>query len=696
MMLRHPVRCLSCVLLLSWSLLLVGLLTDSAAQVLTAIRPDGTLGTSVIKNGTVYDITGGTRPGNGPNLFHSFERFTVETGDTAHFSGPAGIENILSRVTGGQQSVIDGRLQSTMPGANLYLLNPSGVLFGPNASLDIRGSFHVSTADSLRFADGATLSAHLGEKSTLTVAPPAAFGFLGPAPAPITIQGSTLKVSEGKTLSVVGGDMQIVGARLVSPGGRIQLASMASPGEVMFNPLELAPDLQVDSFARLGRLEVSQGVLIDASGNGGGTVLLRGGRLRVDGSAMFADNTGPVDGTGLGLDLHVAADAVIENGPFLTTDSLGAGRAKDLRLTADSLHITHSLIGSRAAASGNAGRVSVSTLTLTLEDAGTIQAEASQGSSGTGGNVEVRAGWIMLTRGAQITGSTFGAGHGGDVTVVASDGISITGRDSQGNPSSLDSLTQSRGRGGNIHVEARTIGLSNGGIITASSSGAGDAGNIRIQAEKTFHSQNGAVTTTAEQSGGGRIELRAGRLVQLHDSEVTTSVQGGAGDAGNLTLEAPFVVSAGSQIIANAFAERGGNIQLTADVFLADPDSQVSASSTLGINGEVDIRAPVTNLSGVVAPLSPDFARATALLQDRCAARLREGTVSTFVVRGRPSLPATYDGPLPSRLYTPQRPRMTPAGADQLPVASPATRVQGTLVSALPIPPLVLVLSCAR
>ena len=156
------------------------LLASGQAQVTTTITPDRTLGTAVTQRGTLYNITGGTRQGNGPNLFHSFDRFTVGTNATASFSGPTGVVNILSRVTGGQQSLIDGRLQSTSPGANLYLLNPSGVLFGPRASLDIKGSFHVSTADFLRFADGATFSAHVGQNSTLTVAPPSAFGFLGP------------------------------------------------------------------------------------------------------------------------------------------------------------------------------------------------------------------------------------------------------------------------------------------------------------------------------------------------------------------------------------------------------------------------------------------------------------------------------------------------------------------------------------
>jgi large exoprotein involved in heme utilization and adhesion len=117
-------------------------------------------------------------------------------------------------VTGGHLSNIDGRIRSTIPSANFYLLNPSGVIFGPNASLDVRGSFHVSTADFLRFADGATFSANLGEASTLTIASPAAFGFLPQTPAAIRIQKSGLEVLEGRTLSMIGGDIDITGGHV--------------------------------------------------------------------------------------------------------------------------------------------------------------------------------------------------------------------------------------------------------------------------------------------------------------------------------------------------------------------------------------------------------------------------------------------------------------------------------------------------
>lgn len=182
----------------SSSLLLVVWLAMSQAQMRTSLTPDGTLGTTVTQTGNLYTITGGTRPGNGPNLFHSFDRFSVGKDVTASFTGPTGIANIVSRVTGGQRSDIDGTLRSKIAGANLFLLNPSGVMFGSNARLDVSGSFHVSTADYLRFADGATFSAHVGGKSTLTVAAPAAFGFLGSTPGPVMMRGVRSGSQRGK------------------------------------------------------------------------------------------------------------------------------------------------------------------------------------------------------------------------------------------------------------------------------------------------------------------------------------------------------------------------------------------------------------------------------------------------------------------------------------------------------------------
>jgi filamentous hemagglutinin family protein len=555
---------------LLYSLLLSSglLLSSSQAQVTTTITPDGTLGTVVTQSGTVHNITGGTRPGNGPNLFHSFDRFSVGTNDTARFSGPTGIVNILSRVTGGQQSDIDGRLQSTILGANLYLLNPSGVLFGANASLDVSGSFHVSTADVLRFADGATFSAHLGEKSTLTVAAPAAFGFLGSTPAPITIQGSALQVSEGKTLSVVGGDIQIVGGELVAPSGRIQLASVASPGEVLFSSLELTPDLQVDSFTRLGRLELSQGGLLDVSGNRGGTVLIRSGRLLVDQAQIFANTLGDVNGASLGLDLQITADAVMAHGALLTTDSKGAGRGGDVRLMASSVSLDDAVIASRPNASG------------------------------AGGNVGLHVGNLMLTGGAEIDSSSVGSGRGGDLTVVATEAISLMRNNSQNDSRGLFSNASSLGDGGHLSISAPTLTMDGMFIQAGTAFGSrGNAGGATVQVGRLTLTGGAQIDTNTRGSGhGGDLTVSATDAISLTGpNSALFSNTFGSGDTGRMSISTPILTMDGGQIQAAVDSQGSGNargITIEVEQLALTGGAQIDTSSFgAGRGGQLTITA---------------------------------------------------------------------------------------------------------
>ena len=140
---------------------------------------DGTLGPRVTLSGSDLNVGAELGQVRGRNLFHSFERFNIDTGGRVTFTGPDGLRNVISRVTGGERSSINGTLASAIPGADFYLLNPAGILFGPNARLDVKGSFHASTADELQFADGAVFSALDTAGSTLSVAEPQAFGFLG-------------------------------------------------------------------------------------------------------------------------------------------------------------------------------------------------------------------------------------------------------------------------------------------------------------------------------------------------------------------------------------------------------------------------------------------------------------------------------------------------------------------------------------
>ena len=173
----------------------------------------------------------------------------------------------------------------------------------------------------------------------LTASPVAAFGFLGSNPGAITVQGSQFTVTEGTGISLVGGNITIESGTLDSgivqpavlsaPAGRINLASAASPGEFLTGTLEQAPNSNGQSFGALGNIQISQKSLLDVSGDGGGTVIIRGGRFLVDDSTIFANVTSPgpvtdgLESIGGGIDIQVSQDAVIQNGALLDTTVSG-------------------------------------------------------------------------------------------------------------------------------------------------------------------------------------------------------------------------------------------------------------------------------------------------------------------------------------------------------------------------------------
>jgi hypothetical protein len=226
------------------------------------------------------------------------------------------------------------------------------------------------------------------------------------------------------------------------------------------------------------------------------------------------------------------------------------------------------------------------------------------------------------------------------VTVKASESIDIAGAGS-----SISTDTQGSGVGGNIHLTARQVRLQDGGTISASSRGTGRAGNILLDVLERFESQGGAVTTESVRAGGGSIVLTAGERVLLQDSTITTTVRGGEGDAGNIKINSPFVILNRSQIVANAFEGTGGNIRIAADHFIPSADSRVEASSSLGIDGTVEISAPEVDLSGGLEALPVRFFDAAALFRERCGVR---GGRASLVAVGRGGIPPSPDGFLPS------------------------------------------------
>jgi filamentous hemagglutinin family protein len=509
----------------------------SLAQVTTAISSSG-LSTIVTRSGTVYDITGGTRPGSGPNLFHSFGEFSVGRPDTARFLNTTPdlvTSNILGRVTGGNPSNIFGTIQTTGFGnANLFLMNPAGIVFGPNATLNVGGSVNFTTANYIRLFDGtdsvnfyANPASDGLANSVLSVSPlvnfgfltPTAFGFLDPIPASITIQGSNLSVPNGQGISLVGGNITVQSgtlengmvqpAQLSAPGGRIHLASVASPGEILAGTLDQAPNINGQSFGALGTIQVSQQSVIDASGDGGGTVLIRGGRFVLDDSRLSANITGPGIGPpGGGIDIQVSQDVMIENGAVLETNVSGNATPGvtygGVHVKADRIEILGSLdfetetflfttIQSNVASGstgGSSGDIKLEANSILVKDLGQLQTDT--GGTGNAGNIMLRTNQNLEINGGFITsGSEFASGNAGNIELTSTHGnILMTN-----GPFVTSQAFESSGNAGNITVSAP------GGDILLAGSEAFGGGSLFT-----------AIRGTGGTGGSGQIQLTANNL----------------------------------------------------------------------------------------------------------------------------------------------------------------------------------------
>ena len=256
---------------------------------------DGTLGSNGSFSGdfTIPDTVGQTR---GSNLFHSFSHFSINADESATFTGPAAIDNVVSRVTGNNPSTFNGPLTSAIPSANFYFVNPNGVLFKEGAQINVDGSFYATTSDFVRLGQDGVFYANPAAQSVLTSSPPSSFGFLDGNPGQIALEGSqlvkfiALNQPDGATLSLVGGDITLEEAPpgtatqfgppntfITATGNRVEIVSVASPGEAV--PAD--GDYDLSSFDTLGDVEITGGSVVDAT-----DVYIRGGTIVIDDAAI--------------------------------------------------------------------------------------------------------------------------------------------------------------------------------------------------------------------------------------------------------------------------------------------------------------------------------------------------------------------------------------------------------------------------
>jgi len=658
--------------------LLGGVLAGLPLAALAQVVPDARLGTTVSGPATNVAIAGGTQ--SGANLFQGFNRFDVQTGAVVTFGAPGGVQRIIGRVTSDAASSVDGRLVSPV---SLYLFNPKGWVFGGGASLDVQGAFNVSSADYVTLGSDGRFDAADPSRSVLTASAPAEFGFLSVLPASIVVQGSRLDARPGGSLALAGGNLTLTGGRLFAPGGRIELAG-APAGTISVSGTVIAADSAGTGRAsgsisvRAGKFVLSDGgsvQSINQSATLGGSIQLTAtGDVTLDNASMSTRTT---SGSGGALSIEAGSVALV-NGAQIDTATFGTGIGGALSVTAaGTVRIAGQGTGllSFALAGGNAGTITLRAASLDM-DRGAISARTY--AAGNAGAVDIAVGTMNLVNVAQIDATTLGHGKGGDLNVSASQGIVISGRDaanpqlrsglfasaefdpsftsgpangdagsirvstpslvlSDGGFISGGSFGPALGKGGSVTIDAGRIALNSGGEIGSRSLGGGVAGSLRIAAT-SLELRDGSISSQADTAGGGDISIAARDLVYLKDSSITTSVAGGTGNGGNITIDPQFVVLDHSQIIANAFGGNGGNITIVSDNFLSQ-DGLVQASSQLGLSGNVTIQSPRVDVTSALRTLSSDYLDASRLIRDSCASRAQRAS-SSFMAGKRGGLAA--------------------------------------------------------
>jgi filamentous hemagglutinin family protein len=581
---------------------LLALLAGDAAR--ADVVRDGTIGPGVEVQpvGPDYLIPETMGETRGSNLFHSFAEFSLYTdGDvqqSATFTAPDDIETIIARVTV-EQPYIDGPITA---GPDFYLLSSLGVLFGPNARLDVGGSFYASTADYVRLGEGAEsvlFETHFSEDPVLSMEPLTAFGFLG-EPALIDVDRSLLEVPAGETLGFIGGELTFTGRfdpeapevdydTLVAPGGEILLASVASAGEVV--PGGADDPLDVSSFDALGDIEFRgpggetwneynriANVVGEPAGTTYGTVYIRGGNFVMKaGAGIAAQNQSDVDHPGTAVDIRLTGDLRMENYAEIAASTWGLGNAGDIWIEAKRLIMrgegsTTVNIGTRSfgkvdednvvVGGGDGGRTTIWADEVLLYELGYIQNTTF--SQGRAGDIEIHAGTLSLdgALGFSFISSSAGAfylrpeilgesGAAGSLSVWAdairlSGGLGYTGLavqvrdDAVGNPN-----------GGLLELHARTIELLNGAQVSGGVfQGGGTGGDLVLHADESIHISGindyyYAAGVFSDVSGvgttgtGGSIEMTAPDILLENWGVVSAGAwESSSGNAGDVTINA--------------------------------------------------------------------------------------------------------------------------------------------------------------
>ena len=566
------------------------LMSPVAAQVI----PDGTTSTTVDVDGTIND---GNRAGG--NLFHSFQEFSVPDGGRAFFNNALDIVNIFSRVTGGNISDINGLIRANGT-ANLFLLNPAGIIFGANARLSLGGSFFGSTADSIIFSDGEFSALDVNNPPLLTVNAPLGLG-IRDNPAEIVnrsfVRNSAgefvgLEVTSGNSLTLVGGNINFEAGEATASGGSIELGGLSTAGTVTFND---DGTLNFPENVPRADITLSNAADVDVRGTDGGSITINARNLNLEAGdfggsriiAGIAANSG-FEGAEAG-DININATGAI--------NLSGASRIQNQV---------------NVGATGNSGDINVTVQSLTLTEGSFFSTNTF--GQGNAGDIEVKAQNLTLRDDSQIRSSTFGQGNPGNININVTDTVTLSNNADIISEVNLGAITEAGSRN-NINITADSFSITDGASsITTATFGQGNAGNINLNIQGQAEIIDGNLFSNVASGAvgdAGTISIQANSLSLLEGGQIETSVRGrnteqgldaGQGNAGSVVIDVDgeVLISGSSEgsisaIFSNTGSEtigNAGNITITAGSLSIEDGAFLSSNTRgQGNGGQVMITA---------------------------------------------------------------------------------------------------------
>jgi filamentous hemagglutinin family protein len=625
------------------------------------VVPDRSLNTIVTSINNDFTITNGSAAGS--NLFHSFSQFSLPSNGSATFDliNTPDISTIFSRITGGDISSIDGTIRTlnhTNP-VNLLLLNPNGIIFGPNARLDIGGAFLATTASRIEFADGVEFNP-TNPTPLLSLSVPIGLQ-LGTNPGAITVQGTGhqlatqnpilapyeavdaapgLLVEPGNTIALVGGDLTLNAAVLTAPTGRIDLASLGVNATI-----PIGPNFQLGNAIGDRRdIQLTDKSLIDVNAIDAGSIQLQGRAIDLQsGSLLWVQNRGPNPSGDITVN---ATDQLNVDGSAFDLSSVSGiinesidGNGGNINLTAPAITVSNGAnIMSRAFGPGQGGHLALQTGDLAIVGIVPIAPDifstvnSYTAGDGAGGNLTVMAQNVAVLAGGTLGTATVGSGHGGDLRLTA-DTVTVSGLTANLLSSTISVPTLGgSGDAGNLTLTVRKLSLSDGGFVLASSIGAGNAGNVTINAttsidvaglgpDPTMPSQTGiastvtpptepykslfGLTATTASGASGDVRITTPDL-RVYDGADITVDNYGSGIVGSIYLNADrLTLKTAGNIGASSNSGQGGNLWIRSNLILLNDKAEIAiANYGTGDGGNITIDAPLIiglNNSDVVA-----------------------------------------------------------------------------------------------